>query len=46
MIYQRSFGRRYIIESPDVLMEKYGKAKEQGDNNTILDKLFRRVYFI
>jgi len=39
MLYHRSFGRRYIIESPDVLMEKYGKAKEQGDNNTILDKL-------
>ena len=38
-LYNRSFGRRYIIESPDVLMEKYGKAKEQGDNNTILDKL-------
>ena len=39
LMYNRSFGRRYIIESPDVLMEKYGKAKEQGDNNTILDKL-------
>ena len=39
ILYQRSFGRRYIIESPDVLMEKYGKAKLQGDNNTILDKL-------
>ena len=39
LLYQRSFGRRYIIESPDVLMEKYGKAKLDGDNNTILDKL-------
>jgi hypothetical protein len=38
-LYNRSFGRRYIIESPDVLMEKYGQAKEKGDNNTILDKL-------
>lgn len=39
ILYQRSFGRRYIIESPDVLLEKYGKAKEKGENNTILDKL-------
>jgi hypothetical protein len=43
LIYQRSFGRRYIIESPDVLLEKYGKAKEQGDNNTILDKLLEEL---
>lgn len=42
-LYNRSFGRRYIIESPDVLMEKYGKAKEQGDNNTILDKLLEEL---
>jgi hypothetical protein len=39
LLYNRTFGRRYIIESPDVLMEKYGKAKADGDNNTILDKL-------
>lgn len=37
--YMRSFGRNYIIESPGVLVEKYGKAKENGDNNTILDKM-------
>lgn len=42
-IYHRSFGRRYIIESPDVLLEKYGKAKENGDNNTILDKLMEEL---
>lgn len=39
ILYSRSFGRRYIIESPDAIMEKYGTAKKQGDNNTILDKL-------
>ena len=42
-IYHLTFGRRYIIESPDVLMEKYGKAKAQGDNNTILDKLLEEL---
>jgi len=42
-LYHRSFGRRYIIESPDVLLDKYGKAKEQGDNNTILDKLMEEI---
>lgn len=38
-LYNKSFGRRYIIESPDVLMTKYGEAKSNGDNNTILDKI-------
>ena len=37
--YHRSYGRRYIIESPDALLEKYQLAKEKGDNITILDKL-------
>ena len=43
LLYKRTFGRRYIIESPDVLMEKYGKAKEQGDNNVLLDKLMEEL---
>lgn len=43
VLYHRSLGRRYIIESPDVLMDKYGKAKENGDNNTILDKLMEEI---
>ncbi len=34
-----SYGRRYIIEGADVVLEKYQKAKKEGDNNTILDKL-------
>jgi len=38
-IYNRSFGRNYIIESPEVLAERYGEAKKKGDNNTILDKM-------
>lgn len=34
-----SYGRRYIIEPPDVILDRYEKAKEQGDNTTILDRL-------
>lgn len=37
--YAISYGRRYILESPDIILEKYQKAKAQNDNNTILDKL-------
>jgi len=35
-----SYGRRYIIDPPDVILEKYERAKKEGDNNTILDRLF------
>ena len=34
-----TYGRRFIIESPDVILESYTTAREKGDNNTILDKL-------
>jgi hypothetical protein len=37
--YHKSYGRRFIIESPNELEEKYNKARENGANNTILDKL-------
>lgn len=39
ILYSMTFGRRYILESPDVILEKYQKAKKSNDNNTILDKL-------
>lgn len=39
-IAQISYGRRYIIESPDAILEQYNKSKEKGDNNVILDRLF------
>lgn len=42
-IYHRSLGRHYIIESPDVLTERYGKSKIAGDNNTILDKQLEEI---
>lgn len=32
------YGRRFIIESPDVLTERYNKDRESGANSTILDK--------
>lgn len=35
-----NLGRRYIIESYDVLLERYEKSIDAGSNNTILDKLF------
>lgn len=34
-----TYGRRYIIDSPDTILEKYEQAKEKGDNSTILDRL-------
>lgn len=34
------YGRRYIIESPDVILEKYQLAREKGANNVILDRLY------
>lgn len=42
-LYKKIYGKRFIIESPDVLMEKYGKAKEQGQPITVLDKLLSEV---
>jgi hypothetical protein len=37
--YYVSYGRRFIIESPDSILERYTLAREKGDNNTVLDKL-------
>lgn len=37
--YYKSYGRRYIIESPDVILNKYNESKEKGDPVTILDRL-------
>lgn len=38
-ISEVNYGRRYIIEPPDVILDKYEEAKEKGDNYTILDRL-------
>jgi hypothetical protein len=35
-----NLGRRYIIESYDVLIKQYEESKEKGENSVILDKLF------
>lgn len=35
-----SYPRRYIIDPPDVILQKYQEAKKNGDNNVILDRLF------
>lgn len=34
------YGRRFIIESPDVLLKSYNEAKLAGANITVLDRLF------
>jgi len=34
------YGRRFIIDSPDVILENYNKAKRENANITILDRLF------
>jgi hypothetical protein len=36
-------GRNYIIESIDMAIERYEKAKDKQDNVTILDRLFNEV---
>lgn len=37
--YFRSYGRGYIIESPDALLKRYEKGMIEGSNWTVLDKL-------
>ncbi len=41
--YQYSFGRRFIIESYDSLIEKYTKGCESGINSTILDNYMYQI---
>lgn len=38
-VYIKTYGRRYIIENPDVILTKYQEAKKTSDSSTILDKL-------
>jgi hypothetical protein len=40
-VFHKSYGRRFIIESPDVILEKYEKARVDGSGTTILDKLMQ-----
>jgi hypothetical protein len=37
--YYYSYGRRFIIESPDVILNNYTEARTKGANVTVLDKL-------
>ena len=34
-----NYGRRFILESADTILEKYHTSKENGDNDTIKDRL-------
>lgn len=42
-IYTKTYGRRFIIESPDVLLEKYNDARESGSPTTVLDKMLEEI---
>jgi hypothetical protein len=39
ILYNKTYGRRYIIENPDVILLRYQEAKKTSDSSTILDKL-------
>lgn len=39
-ISQINYGKNFIIEPVDALLERYNTARKEGDNNTILDRLF------
>jgi hypothetical protein len=39
IIYNKTYGRRYIIENPDIILLRYQEAKKSSDSSTILDKL-------
>ena len=36
-----SYGRNYIIESTDAVLNRYETSKEAGDNSTILDRMYQ-----
>ena len=42
-VYIKVYGRRFIIESPDILMEKYAKARKEGVSFSILDKMVEEI---
>ena len=39
-----NYGRRYILESPDSLLEKYNKARLAGAPQNVLDGLLNEYY--
>ena len=42
-ISNKNYGRRFIIDPPDVILEKYEKAKREEDNDVIKDRLFNEL---
>jgi hypothetical protein len=40
-----NYGRRYLIESPDTVWEKYLTAREKGAPQSTLDELLRDYYY-
>jgi hypothetical protein len=39
-----NYGRRYLLESPDVLWQKYSQARQQGSPLVVLDTLLNEYY--
>ena len=39
-----SYGRRYMLEGPDVIWEKYNKARTSGSPQNVLDDLLNEYY--
>jgi hypothetical protein len=39
--FHKSYGRRFIIESPDIILERYETSRKAGENTTVLDKLLQ-----
>lgn len=43
--YTINYGRRYIIQDPDILLSNYETAKKNGTSVTILDKLLEEYIY-
>lgn len=41
VLYHKSYGRRFIIESPDVILKRYEESRKDGVGTTVLDKLLQ-----
>ncbi|MFM7858167.1 MAG: hypothetical protein ACKO96_41170, partial [Flammeovirgaceae bacterium] len=42
-MYKYTYGRRFIIESPDALLKRYNEARSAGAPSSILDNLLETV---
>lgn len=40
-----NYGRRYLVESPDALLDKYNKARQAGAPDSLLNAILEQVYY-